>query len=440
MSNKTNTLDMIQETEQHETIESTARTVESNDDLSVTHDEETAQRDCLDLSARARSDQDDDTSIHDKLPADLSMSSGGVATQEEMMESPAAMESEEDTSLSEPHDEELPHRNGLNHPDDLEHCLPVSSVNDDDAASIAIHDQLPTVEQYLTDFAIRTSQDNAAPKRIRSVFLNRRTAGLIMAVFLVSFIGILTGSLAPRGNDSPDSSNHEDDKDREYYIARGIYNANPEEREKVLALQDLVIANGWSTKEDVFKLGTAPWHAIQWLVVRDDYHANVAAGVSSVMLRERYAATVLYYSLQGPMDVSGFSASGWTYKLNFLSPNVSICDWNEPFIGENGNGTDGSTSRFLVGLSCHNGSNAGAYRTVKSFLAPENNLQGSVPAEIKLLADIEEINCTFVGCLLPLSGLRVLPASSSCQKTFCNSLPVFISLELLRPSLRMLFL
>jgi hypothetical protein len=415
MSNKTNILDMIQEAEQRETIESTAGTVESNDDLSVTHDEETPQRDCLDPSAHARRDQDDDTSIHGQLPADLSIqrvSSGGVATRGEMMEPRAPIESEEDTSLSEPPDEESPNRNGLDNLEQLEHCLPVSSGDDDDAASIAIHDQLPTVEQYLTDFAIRSSQGSAAaPKRIRSILLNRRTAGLIMAVFLVSFIGILTGSLAPRGNDSPDSSKNEDDKDREYFIARGIYNANPEEREKVLALQDLVIANGWSAKEDVFKLGTAPSHAIQWLVVQDDYHANVAAGVSSVMLRERYAATVLYYSLQGPMDVSGFSASGWINKLNFLSPSVSICDWNEPFVGENGNGTEGSTSRFLVGLSCHDGSSAGAYRTVKSFLAPENNLQGSVPAEIKLLADIEEINCTFVGCLLPLSGRRVLSAA-----------------------------
>jgi len=116
-----------------------------------------------------------------------------------------------------------------------------------------------------------------------------------------------------------------------------------------------------SSVEDLAKTGSPQNQAAHWIANFDAERIDIpSAEQDSYRFIQRYSLVVLYYALGGEK---------WGTQLNFLSRDHE-CGWNEDI-------TDENKEVFAVGVSCNTLLHA------DSLLIPSNNLQGSIPDEIR---------------------------------------------------------
>lgn len=197
-------------------------------------------------------------------------------------------------------------------------------------------------DDYLRD-GLGLDYPNSVMDKWRRV--RRRRLGYCVCIIL-SLVAILTtfGVFMQRHADE------HDDRGREVY--------------------DFLMANDVSTVEDLTETGSPQYRAAHWIANYDVERVDVPfRDEDPRRFIQRYSLAVLYYALGGEK---------WATQLNFLASDHE-CSWNEEIADEN-------KEVYAVGVSCN------SELLVDSLLIPSNNLQGSIPDEIRHLTKLKFIS------------------------------------------------
>eukprot|EP00567_Pseudictyota_dubia_P004580 CAMPEP_0197441490 /NCGR_PEP_ID=MMETSP1175-20131217/7746_1 /TAXON_ID=1003142 /ORGANISM="Triceratium dubium, Strain CCMP147" /LENGTH=1129 /DNA_ID=CAMNT_0042971775 /DNA_START=147 /DNA_END=3536 /DNA_ORIENTATION=+ len=145
--------------------------------------------------------------------------------------------------------------------------------------------------------------------------------------------------------------------------------------------------------------------ALNWLVEQDERRVDP---VNEKTIVQRYVLALLFFSTSGPKS--------WKDKLNFLSSQHE-CEWN---IRNRTEGYTICTNDYKGDYDCHEFAYVGAgcekdEETVKVLAIPKNRLKGTLPEELCLLSDLEQmyflvndLRGTIPGCILSFSSLELL--------------------------------
>lgn len=154
--------------------------------------------------------------------------------------------------------------------------------------------------------------------------------------------------------------------------------------------------------------------AVDWL--RND-PITMSEGRSTGTVLERYVLAVLYYATSG---------DNWFYPVDFLS-DADICSWNEGF--------DYTVNWSEFGVYCLTDG-----KTVDLLILSSNNLRGSLPWELFLLTNLQQVYLDFnrLEGTIPtrigeLSKLEIIVALSN---DLTGPLPTTFSSEMLQVDLR----
>eukprot|EP00980_Cylindrotheca_fusiformis_P005758 scaffold1194_cov127-Cylindrotheca_fusiformis.AAC.35 len=133
---------------------------------------------------------------------------------------------------------------------------------------------------------------------------------------------------------------------------------------------DFLTVNNISTEEAIADRQSPQFKAAQWIANEDAERLEVPASTDDPnRFIQRYTAAVLYYGLGG---------EDWGSQLKFLS-NDHECSWNNEM-------PDEKNELYAVGLSCDPNLH------IDSILIPSNNLQGTIPEEIRFLKELKFIS------------------------------------------------
>jgi len=138
-------------------------------------------------------------------------------------------------------------------------------------------------------------------------------------------------------------------------------------------VREFLATNQVSSAGDLADAGSPQHRAARWIANFDAERLDVPSSPADeqdyLRFIQRYSLVVLYYALGGEK---------WAGQLNFLSDDHE-CGWNEEIPDEN-------REIFAVGVSCN------TLLHVDSLLIPSNNLQGSLPVEIRHLKNLKFIS------------------------------------------------
>lgn len=213
------------------------------------------------------------------------------------------------------------------------------------------HDQLPDVEEY------KTSQQVGARKASLKVTLVIALSIVVASVLIAVGVVIGKNSKAPASKsafapDSPEPAPMSVTTTRADNFAT------------------LVTNMGWADAKAVQSSSSPQYMAVQWLANDDPKKMAV---VVDEELMNRYLLVTLYYALDG---------DNWKYETNFLSDR-SVCEWNSYFSSK-------TKIPVQVGVTCHKG-DANDIAVNQIFL-PSMGLKGSLPTELGLFFDLEDLN------------------------------------------------
>jgi len=140
----------------------------------------------------------------------------------------------------------------------------------------------------------------------------------------------------------------------------------PITRTKVEDVKDYVISRQISKREDLTRDGS-PQDLAAMFMAEDVYPVpdETTFYNDTIFWMERYVATVFYYSMGG---------KSWTNEFNFLTPNMTTCQWGQSYMRPSG--------LFRVGIGCTRDFRIG------DITLDQNNLVGSLPAELGFLSEI----------------------------------------------------
>ncbi|CAJ1959365.1 unnamed protein product [Cylindrotheca closterium] len=133
------------------------------------------------------------------------------------------------------------------------------------------------------------------------------------------------------------------------------------------------------TDPDIFNgLESPQYFAAQWLAHGDSLAMEVPVNEDS-QYSQRYAMAVLYFSLNGPE---------WNHNYNFLSPD-HVCAWYQEFEVISGADQDLDQEFKLYGV--HECKPEDGKLVAHAIYLPANGLNGTIPAEIKALGQLESL-------------------------------------------------
>jgi Leucine-rich repeat (LRR) protein len=208
-----------------------------------------------------------------------------------------------------------------------------------------VHDQLPNVDEY------KTSQQVSGNSRPCRKIMLVAALGIVVSTLLITVgvvIGRDTAPSSPQDVSQPADTTSEDTAKRFVDIATLISNM------------------GWASASILRQPGSPQMQAVDWLANDDPMQLDVDA---TEEFMNRYLLATIYYALGG---------WNWSYDLHWLSAN-KVCDWKTSFETEEG-------IPIEIGVSCHDGS------SVKEIFLPNMNMEGTLPDEIGLFFDLEELN------------------------------------------------
>jgi Leucine-rich repeat (LRR) protein len=207
-----------------------------------------------------------------------------------------------------------------------------------------VHDQLPSVEEHKASQQVSGGNGSTQQFRKISIFL---ALGILAATVLIS-IGVVIG------RDSGGSNNT-------------VQSAPSSVNEKRLGeILTLITNMGWADSRVQWDTSSPQRKAAEWLTSGDEKKLEVDA---TLEFMNRYILATLYYS---------FNGDNWAYKLDWLSAS-DVCEWKRYFETKEGTPVE-------IGVSCHDGGN------IKEIYLPKMNMKGTIPHEIGLLLDLEDLN------------------------------------------------
>eukprot|EP00526_Cylindrotheca_closterium_P029314 CAMPEP_0113653814 /NCGR_PEP_ID=MMETSP0017_2-20120614/28799_1 /TAXON_ID=2856 /ORGANISM="Cylindrotheca closterium" /LENGTH=747 /DNA_ID=CAMNT_0000566871 /DNA_START=47 /DNA_END=2290 /DNA_ORIENTATION=+ /assembly_acc=CAM_ASM_000147 len=143
-----------------------------------------------------------------------------------------------------------------------------------------------------------------------------------------------------------------------------------EHDDRTREVYDFLTSNDVSTVDDLAKTGSPQYRAARWIANYDTERVDIPfQDEDPRRFNQRYSLAVLYYALGG---------DNWATQLNFLASDHE-CGWNEEIPDEN-------KEVYAVGVSCN------SELLVDSLLIPSNNLQGSIPGEVRQLSELKFIS------------------------------------------------
>lgn len=231
----------------------------------------------------------------------------------------------------------------FDHPSSYQIRPPIGPSGMDD---VSVHDQLPSVEEHKASQQVGGTATPYYRKISIAVAL-----GIIMASIMIT-IGIVIG----RDSVKTPSPSNESVNER---------NTDPQ---RVSDMMTMITNMGWT--EPNFNWGeniASPQNkAVNWLATKDLLQLNVDPTEEFMY---RYALATIYFA---------FNGNDWLYDLEWLSIN-NVCEWKKDFETKDG-------IPIEIGVSCHDGGH------VKEIFLPKMNLIGTIPYEIGLLLDLEDLN------------------------------------------------
>jgi Leucine-rich repeat (LRR) protein len=208
------------------------------------------------------------------------------------------------------------------------------------------HDQLPNVDEYKT-----SQQVGGSSRQCRKIILVA-ALGIIVATVLIT-VGVVVGRdtapAYPQDVSQPDTGTTSEDATQRF-----------------VDIATLISNMGWASASILRQTGSPQMQAVEWLATDDPLHLDVDA---TEEFMNRYLLATIYYALGG---------WNWSYDLNWLSAN-STCDWKTIFETQEGISIE-------IGVSCHDGD------SVKEIFLPNMNMEGTLPDEIGLFFDLENLN------------------------------------------------
>lgn len=141
------------------------------------------------------------------------------------------------------------------------------------------------------------------------------------------------------------------------------------QRERLSAVASFLIDQDISYEFDVTTAGSPQNRAASFMAIEDGIQLQVPATEDDPLAYEfiqRYALATFYYSLGG---------ESWDFSMNFLGPDRT-CLWFQ-------------TLRTTTGQRNNFGASCNADGKISIILMPWNNMQGTIPAEVGLLTDLE---------------------------------------------------
>jgi Leucine rich repeat len=219
-----------------------------------------------------------------------------------------------------------------------------------------LHDQLPDIEEYKTSQQIRKS--GSSPVKVLLI-----VAAIVVASSILIAVGVTIGRDSVQSAETPTGSNTEGD----------IVIDKPEPPPNTLDLQrekdmaTFLVNMGWANLAAMSNHASPQYMAAQWLAHYDTMKMPIRLDIE---LMNRYVLATLYFASGG---------NNWNYKLKFLSGS-RVCNWNDQFKA-------GADVKVNVGVSCRNGDDA-----IHEIFLPNMNLKGTLPPEIGLLYELEDLN------------------------------------------------
>ena len=251
----------------------------------------------------------------------------------------------QDIGLEDPSQDDHPIGTNYHHTTSPSRPSVVVHSGSDDAASV--HDQLPSVEEHKAAHQVGGATTSTTSTQCRKISIVMALA-IVVASILIT-IGVVIGKDSVKTT-SPSSTS-----------------TSTEGLERMEEMITMITNMGWSAPDMNWDDFAAPQRrAVSWLV-HDDPAALPVDPTEAFLYR--YVLATLYYALNG---------KNWAYELEWLTGS-DVCEWKQFFDTKEG-------SPIEIGVSCHDGEH------IREIFLPKMNLDGTIPYEIGLLFDLEDLN------------------------------------------------